>query len=109
MAYFISRSAILWEAPMRRKKALVTLAVITALAVLGISSAAWSSCREDPTGARRWRGGGAASKAPYLPLGVGDAHRGGGDRAGGGQITVLVGFEPKFSSAAKVTWSSMLW
>jgi hypothetical protein len=34
---------------MRRKKALVALAVIIAPAVLGISSAAGSSCREDPS------------------------------------------------------------
>ena len=34
---------------MRRKKALVALAVITAPAVLGISSAAGSSCRDDPS------------------------------------------------------------
>ena len=34
---------------MRRKKALVALAVITAPAVLGISPAAGSSCREDPS------------------------------------------------------------
>jgi hypothetical protein len=31
---------------MTRKKALIALAVITALGVLGISSAAWSSCPE---------------------------------------------------------------
>jgi hypothetical protein len=34
---------------MSGKKALVALAVITAPAVLGISSAAGSSCREDPS------------------------------------------------------------
>jgi hypothetical protein len=34
---------------MRRKKALVALAVIAAPAVLGISSAAGSSCRDDPS------------------------------------------------------------
>jgi hypothetical protein len=34
---------------MSGKNAVVSLAVITALAVLGISSAAGSSCREDPS------------------------------------------------------------
>jgi hypothetical protein len=34
---------------MRKKNALVALAVITAPAVLGISSATGSSCREDPS------------------------------------------------------------
>ena len=34
---------------MRRKKALVALAVITAPVALGISSAAGSSCRDDPS------------------------------------------------------------
>jgi hypothetical protein len=37
------------EAAMSGKKALVALAVITAPAVLGISSAAGSSCRDDPS------------------------------------------------------------
>ena len=38
---------------MTRKNALIALAVITALGILGISSAAWSSCPDD----RRCRGG----------------------------------------------------
>ena len=37
------------ETVMNGKKALVALAVTTALSVLGISSAAGSSCREDPS------------------------------------------------------------